>query len=126
MRVMFLMPSTDYTHVSSILAPRLACTLSRSRYPMEKCCPGNPAQALRWQQTKAMSIQGIDKIAALPEAQIKAPSAPQVRIGIVGYGTVGRAVDQILSLHGDEISRRSGVDINVVRICRKAPQAGET
>jgi homoserine dehydrogenase len=46
----------------------------------------------------------------------------EVRVGIVGYGTVGRATAEILLHHGDEIQRRiDGVCIRVTRACRRTP-----
>src|SRR5579859_1324495 len=54
-------------------------------------------------------------------------NARQVRVGIVGYGTVGRATAEILSSHAVEISERTGgVSIVVTRISRKKPAAAET
>ena len=51
----------------------------------------------------------------------------QVRVGIVGYGTVGRATAEILSSHADEICQRTGgVSVVVTRIARKTPGAAET
>src|SRR5579859_7337184 len=53
-------------------------------------------------------------------------NAVQVRVGIIGYGTVGRATAEILHSHGDEISLKTGgVSIVVTRICRKKPHATE-
>src|SRR6476620_6264616 len=50
----------------------------------------------------------------------------QVRVGIIGYGTVGRATAEILSSHAEEISQKTGgVSIAVTRICRKKPRATE-
>jgi homoserine dehydrogenase len=50
-----------------------------------------------------------------------------VRVGIVGYGTVGRATAEILSSHAEEIRRRTdGVSVIVTRIARKSPRASET
>ena len=50
-----------------------------------------------------------------------------VRVGIVGYGTVGRATAEILSSHAEEIRQRTdGVSIVVSRIARKSPRASET
>jgi len=49
-----------------------------------------------------------------------------VRVGIIGYGTVGRASAEILASHAGEITQRlGGVSIVVTRICRKSPQAAE-
>ena len=33
----------------------------------------------------------------------------QVRVGIIGFGTVGRATADIIAKHGDLIAHRSGV-----------------
>src|SRR5438270_1329507 len=53
-------------------------------------------------------------------------NAEQVRIGIIGYGTVGRATAEILSSHAEEISQKTGgVSIVITRICRKRPRASE-
>src|ERR1043165_7634721 len=53
-------------------------------------------------------------------------NADQIRVGIIGYGTVGRATAEILSSHADEISQKiGGVSIVVTRICRKKPRATE-
>lgn len=53
-------------------------------------------------------------------------NAEQVRIGIIGYGTVGRATAEILSSHAEEISQKTGgVSIVVTRICRRKPRAAE-
>src|SRR5947209_17257860 len=49
-----------------------------------------------------------------------------VRVGIIGYGTVGRSSDEILASHAGEITQRlGGVSIVVKRICRKSPKASE-
>jgi homoserine dehydrogenase len=44
----------------------------------------------------------------------------QVRVGIVGFGTVGRATAQIIAHHGDLIARRSGVQLDVIFVCRRS------
>ena len=50
----------------------------------------------------------------------------EIRIGIVGYGTVGRASAEILTSHAEEIrSRTGGLSIRVARICRRTPGAAE-
>jgi len=50
----------------------------------------------------------------------------EIRIGIVGYGTVGRASAEILTSHAEEIrSRTGGLSITVARICRRTPAAAE-
>jgi homoserine dehydrogenase len=58
--------------------------------------------------------------------QIKSGNAEVVRVGIVGYGTVGRATAEILTSHVEEIRQRTGgISIVVTRISRRKPQAGE-
>jgi homoserine dehydrogenase len=58
-----------------------------------------------------------------PDSQAKSP----VRVGIIGYGTVGRATAEILASHAEEIRRRTdGVSVVVTRIARKTPRASET
>src|SRR5205823_2947453 len=53
-------------------------------------------------------------------------SMQEIRIGIVGYGTVGRASAEILTSHAEEIrSRTGGLSIRVARICRRTPGAAE-
>jgi homoserine dehydrogenase len=53
-------------------------------------------------------------------------NADQVRVGIVGYGTVGRATAEILSSHAEDIRQKTGgISIVVTRISRKRPQASE-
>src|SRR2546423_2702588 len=53
-------------------------------------------------------------------------SMMEIRIGIVGYGTVGRASAEILTSHAEEIrSRTGGLAIRVARICRRTPGAAE-
>src|SRR5690348_13959754 len=49
-----------------------------------------------------------------------------VRVGIVGYGTVGRATAEILTVNAEEIARRIGVSVVVTRICRKTPRSEES
>src|ERR1041385_1859765 len=61
------------------------------------------------------------------EQKILRRNPGQVRVGIVGYGTVGRATAEILASHAGEISQRTGgVSIVVTRISRKKPAAAET
>ncbi|HEX2330911.1 MAG TPA: homoserine dehydrogenase [Candidatus Angelobacter sp.] len=51
----------------------------------------------------------------------------EVRVGIVGYGTVGRAAAEILTGHAQEIRERTGgVSVVVTRICRKSPKGAES
>jgi homoserine dehydrogenase len=44
----------------------------------------------------------------------------QVRVGIVGFGTVGRATADIIVKHGDLIAQRSGVRLIVTAVCRRS------
>jgi homoserine dehydrogenase len=56
-----------------------------------------------------------------------AKSHREIRVGIIGYGTVGRATADILSSHAEEIRQRNGgVSIVVAQICRKSPRAADT
>jgi homoserine dehydrogenase len=41
----------------------------------------------------------------------------KVKVGIVGLGTVGSGVVEILARHGDEFRRHAGVDIEIARFC---------
>src|SRR5262252_7173032 len=43
-----------------------------------------------------------------------------VRVGIVGFGTIGRATAEIISAHADLIAQRSGVRIVVTCVCRRS------
>jgi homoserine dehydrogenase len=71
-------------------------------------------------------IENIEDSAAAPKQPANA-SLPEVRVGIVGYGTVGQATAEILSGHAEEIRQRTGgVAVTVTRICRKTPRAAET
>jgi len=50
----------------------------------------------------------------------------QVRVGIVGFGTVGRATADIIAEHASLIERRSGVKLVVAAVCRRqAIKAGD-
>jgi homoserine dehydrogenase len=44
----------------------------------------------------------------------------RVRVGIVGFGTVGRATAGIIAHHADLIERRSGVRLEVTAVCRRS------
>ena len=44
-----------------------------------------------------------------------------VRVGIVGFGTVGRATTDIIAKHASLIERRSGVKLVVTAVCRRKP-----
>ncbi len=70
----------------------------------------------------------MPEIEAVTEKTEKAARAKDVvRVGIIGYGTVGRASAEILASHAGEITQRmGGVSIVVTRLCRKSPQASES
>jgi homoserine dehydrogenase len=44
----------------------------------------------------------------------------RVRVGIAGFGTVGRATAQIISSHADLIEQRRGIKIDVTAVCRRS------
>ena len=44
----------------------------------------------------------------------------RVRVGVVGYGTVGRATAEIIAKHASLIARRSGVYLEITAICRRS------
>src|SRR6201997_2029751 len=48
-------------------------------------------------------------------------SMKRVRVGIVGFGTVGRATADIVSNHADLIEQRSGVRLEITAVCRRSP-----
>jgi homoserine dehydrogenase len=55
------------------------------------------------------------------------PAVSTIRIGIVGYGTVGQATAEILAGHAQEIRQQTGgAALEVTRISRKTPRAEET
>jgi len=55
------------------------------------------------------------------------PSMERVRVGIVGYGTVGRATAEILVSHAAEIRERTGgIEVVVTRICRRRAGTAES
>lgn len=60
------------------------------------------------------------------EVKQEHPERKEVRVGIVGYGTVGRATAEILTRNAEEIRcRTNGVSIRVTRVCRRAPDQSE-
>jgi homoserine dehydrogenase len=70
-------------------------------------------------------MRGIEEATEKPKTVRR--NAEQVRVGIVGYGTVGRATAEILSSHAAEICQRTGgISIVVTRISRRRPGASET
>jgi homoserine dehydrogenase len=44
----------------------------------------------------------------------------RVRVGIAGFGTVGRATAEIISAHAELIAQRSGVWLDVTAVCRRS------
>src|SRR5215813_3003377 len=69
-------------------------------------------------------MRGVEEKAA--EKSTAALTQQQVRVGIIGYGTVGRATAEILLSHAEEIrGRTGGVSVVVTRICRKRAGAAE-
>src|SRR5579863_7439770 len=54
-------------------------------------------------------------------AEYRSRTIKEVRVGIVGYGTVGRATAEILAQHAAEIRQRAhGICIRVTRACRRS------
>ena len=43
-------------------------------------------------------------------------TAPEIRIGMLGCGTVGSAVARVLAEHGDDLERRAGIRLRVTRV----------
>jgi homoserine dehydrogenase len=69
-------------------------------------------------------MQGIEE--AEEKQKTVRRNAELVRVGIVGYGTVGRATAEILYSHADDIRQKTGgITIVVTRISRRKPQASE-
>jgi homoserine dehydrogenase len=63
-------------------------------------------------------MQTTEDITLIDPASLQQPK--EVRVGIIGYGTVGRATAEILALNAGEIRRRTGgVSIRVTRVCRR-------
>jgi len=44
----------------------------------------------------------------------------RIRVGIAGFGTVGRATAEIISAHADLIAQRSGIRLEVIAVCRRS------
>jgi homoserine dehydrogenase len=69
-------------------------------------------------------MQGIEE--RMAEKSTQSAAREQVRVGIVGYGTVGRATAEILLSHAEEIRERTGgVSVVVTGICRRRAGAAE-
>src|SRR5436853_3114577 len=45
----------------------------------------------------------------------------EIRVGIVGYGTVGRGAAEAIHAHRAEIEARVGVGLRVSAVCRRSP-----
>lgn len=72
-------------------------------------------------------MRGIEESIAEQKQPDTRKAGASVGVGIVGYGTVGRATAEILSGHAAEIRKRTGgVEVKVTRICRKTPGHPET
>ncbi len=69
----------------------------------------------------------MPEVEAVPSATLNAARATgEVRVGIIGYGTVGRATAEILAHNSSEIRQRAGgISIRVTRLCRKNPDEGQ-
>ena len=48
-----------------------------------------------------------------------------IGVGLVGLGTVGSGVVEILRAHREHFSRRAGVDIELVKAADRYPARGE-
>jgi homoserine dehydrogenase len=48
-------------------------------------------------------------------------TTPEVRIGMLGCGTVGGAVARMLAEHGEDIERRAGVRLRIARVAVRDP-----
>ena len=65
-------------------------------------------------------------IRAIPVPDEPSLSRREVRVGIVGYGTVGRATAEILTHHAEEIrARTDGLSLRVTRIGRRSGDGRE-
>lgn len=49
-----------------------------------------------------------------------------VKVGIVGFGTVGRATAELLAANAQAIEARSGVRLAVTAVCRRSPISAES
>lgn len=65
---------------------------------------------------------GAFAIAPVPSSEDR-----EVRVGIVGYGTVGRATAETIVRNADEIrARTGGISLRVVRLCHRSARNGES
>src|SRR5215472_17162407 len=69
----------------------------------------------------------VERFVEQPAASLAEPwPRREVRVGIIGYGTVGRATAEILASHAQEIRQRTGgISVVVTRICRKSPHPSD-
>jgi homoserine dehydrogenase len=68
----------------------------------------------------------IEVAAETKTARSAGPHRKLVRVGIVGYGTVGKATAEILAANAAEIEQRTdGVSVVVNRICRRSARESE-
>ena len=71
-------------------------------------------------------MRGVEDAMATQKQAPTQPQRSEVRVGIVGYGTVGRATVEILTSNAEAIRLRTdGIPIRVTRIARKTPSASE-
>src|SRR5262245_61838056 len=69
------------------------------------------------------SMPEIEEALELEERKLR---SKEIRVGIVGYGTVGRAAAEILARNAEEIRQRTdGASIRVTRACRKSIRGPE-
>ena len=72
-------------------------------------------------------MRGTEISAEPKPARVTPGRRQQVRVGIVGYGNVGRATAEILAANAEDICRRlDGVSVVVTRISRKTLRGTET
>jgi homoserine dehydrogenase len=69
----------------------------------------------------------MPEIETLASEEIEKPrSAKEIRVGIVGYGNVGRATAGIIAQNADEIRQRTGgVSLRLTRVCRRNVSGAE-
>jgi homoserine dehydrogenase len=67
------------------------------------------------------------EIETIPLVEVDVPRrVREIRVGIVGYGTVGRATAEIIAGNAEEIGQRTGgVSLRVTRACRKTASGAE-
>jgi homoserine dehydrogenase len=70
----------------------------------------------KWRKSMPRTETEAVEAAVLPNSL---PRKKHVGVGIVGYGTVGKAAAEILTAHAAEITQRTGVSVAVARICRR-------